>query len=61
MWKISKAQIREEIYFSPTSRVLFPDEQIGCSKGCRGTGELLYIDLHILNESKHRRKNVAMA
>ena len=61
MWKILTAQIREEIYYSQTSRGLFPDEQKGCGKGSRGTAELLYIDQHILNESKTRRKNLAMA
>ena len=30
-------------------------------KGSKGTGELLYIDQHILNESKTKRKNLAMA
>ena len=30
-------------------------------QGCGRTGELLYIDQHILNESKTRRKNIAMA
>ncbi len=48
MWKILTAQIREEIYYSLKSRGLFPDE-------------LFYIDQHILNESKNRRKNLAMA
>ena len=51
---------RELIYYSLTSRRLFPDEQKGCHKGSRGTAELLYIDQHILNESKTRRKNLAM-
>ena len=60
MWKILTAQIREEIYNSLTSRGLFPDEQKRCHKGSRGTAELLYIDQHILNESKTRRKNLAM-
>ena len=55
------AQIREKIYYSLTSRGLFSDEQKGWCKGSRGTGELLYIDQHILNESKTRRKNLAMA
>ena len=54
MWKILTTQIRE-------SRGLFPDEQKGCRKGSRGTAELLFIDQHILNESKTRRKNLAMA
>ena len=61
MWKILTAQIREKIYYSQTSRGLFPDEQKGYRKGSRGTAELLYIDQHILNESKTKRKNLAMA
>ena len=61
MWKILTAQIREEIYYSLISRGLFPNEQKGCRKGSRGTAELLYIDEHVLNESKNRRKNLAMA
>ena len=60
-WKISTAQIREEIYCSLKSRGLFPEEQKGCHKGSRGAAELLYISQHILNESKTRRKNLAMA
>ena len=61
MWKILTAQIRKAIYNSLTSRRLFPEEQKGCRKGSRGTGELLYLDKHILNESKTRQKNLAMA
>ena len=61
MWKISTAQIREEIYYSLTSRGLFPEEQKGYHNGSRGTVELLYIDQHIRNESKTRRENLAMA
>ena len=61
MWKILTAQIREKIYYSLTSRGLFPDKQKGCRKGSRGTAELLFIDQHILNVSKTRRKNLAMA
>ena len=36
------------------------EEQKECRKGSIGTGELLYIDQHILNEKKTRRKNLAM-
>ena len=61
IWKILTAQIREEIYYTLTSRGLFPDEQKGFRKGSRGTAELLYIDQHILNEGKNRRKNLVMA
>ena len=61
MLKILTAQIRKEIYYLLTNRALFPDKQKGCCKGSRGTAELLYIDQHILNESKTRRKNLVMA
>ena len=59
--KILTAQIRKKNYYSLTSCGLFPDEQKGCRKGSKGTAELLYIDQHILNESKTRRKNLAKA
>ena len=52
MRKILTAQMRKEIYYSIISR--------GYRKGSRGEAELLYIDQHILNESKNRRKNLAM-
>ena len=57
MWKIL-AQIIEEIYYSLTSCWLFPEEQKGYRKVSRGTGELLCIDQHILNERKTRQKNL---
>ena len=56
MWKILTTQIREEIYYLLSSCGLFSEEQKGCSKGSRGTTELLYIDQHILNERKTRQK-----
>ena len=56
MWKILTIKIREEIYDSLTIRGLFPEKQKGYCKGYRGTGELLYIDQHILNESKRDGK-----
>ena len=59
-WKIFTAKIRGEIYYSLTSCGFFPDEQKRCCKGSRGTTGLFYIDQHILNESKIRRKNLAM-
>ena len=61
MWEIRTAEIREKIYHSLTSRGLFPDEQKGCLKGSGGTAELIYIDQHIRNERKTRRKFLAMA
>ena len=61
LWKILTAQIMEVIYHSLTSHGLFPGEQKGCCKESRSTAELLYIDQQILNESKTRRKNLAVA
>ena len=61
MGKILTTQIREEIYDSPTSWGLFNEEQIGCRKGSRATGESLYINQHVLNESKTKRKNLSIA
>ena len=55
------AQIRKEIYYSLISRGIFPEEQKGFRKRTRVTGELLHIDQHMLNKSKTRRKNLAMA
>ena len=58
MWKILTTQKREKIYYSLTSCRLFSEEQ----KRCRsGKAELLYIDQHILNKSRTRRINQAIA
>ena len=43
MKKRLTAQMRKEIYYSLTSRRLFPEEQKRTCKGSRGTAELLYI------------------
>ena len=61
MWKMLSAQIREEIYYPLINRGLFPEEEKGCRKETRATGKLLYIYQHIINESKAKRKNLAMA
>ena len=61
MWKILTAQIREKIYYSLISCEIFPKEQKGCHKRNRDTRELLYIGQPIVNKSKTRRKNLAMA
>ena len=55
------AEISEQIYYSLISRGIFTEEQKECRKRSRGTEELLYIDQYIVNESKTRRKNLAMA
>ena len=60
MWKILTAKIGEEIYNLLTSFRLLSKEQKGCHKQSRGKGNILYIDQHILNKRKTRRKNLAM-
>ena len=57
MCKILMAQIKK-IYYSLLSRKTFPRNR---KDATRGTEELLYIAQHIVNESKMRRKNLAMA
>ena len=61
MWKILTAQIREEVYYLLVNRELFVDKQKGCQRETRRTSDLLYIDQHILKESKRRQKNGTMA
>ena len=40
--------------------VIIIEKQKGYNSGTRGRGDLLYIDQHILEETKTRRKNVTM-
>ena len=56
MCKMLTVQIREEIYSLLISCGLFPEEQKWYSEGTRGSVELRYIDQHVLNKSKARRK-----
>ena len=60
MWSILSAEVREEIVYSLVSCEQFTEEQKGYHE-TRGTGDLQYIDHHILKESKVKQKNVAMA
>ena len=59
--KIVTAQMREKIYYSLKSKLLFSEERKECHKGKRGTRDFLYIDQHTLKDSKTRRKHVTMA
>ena len=60
MWKILTAQIWGRDLWLFNKLQIVPDEQMGCHKGSRGVGELLYIDQHILNEGKKRQKNLVI-
>ena len=50
MLEILTAQINEEIYHLFVCHRLFPEQQEGCHRGTRGTGELLFIGYHIIKE-----------
>ena len=54
------AEMIANINYKLISRKIFHEEQKGCSKRSRGTEELLYIDQHILNENKTRRKKIQL-
>ena len=58
--KIQTAKIKEEIYYSLVCCELYLKEKKRCHWQTRGTGDLLYIDQHILQENKMRRKNIAI-
>ena len=40
--------------------MLLPEEQKGCRRKCKGTGDLLFIDKMILREVRVRKKNLAV-
>ena len=61
MWKILTTQNRKEIDDLLLSNGLFPEKLRGYRKEERRTGELLYINQHILKKNKTRRKNLAIA
>ena len=60
MWKLLTGVIADQIY-AHLDQELLPEEQKGCSKGSRGTNDLLYIDSAIIKEVKSRNKDLAMA
>ena len=60
-WKLLKSVIANQIYAHLDQKKLLPEEQKGCSKGSRGTNDLLYIDRAVIKEVKSRNKNLAMA
>ena len=41
--------------------MLLPEEQKGCRRKCKGTGDLFFIDKMILWEVRMRKKNLAVA
>ena len=60
-WKLLTKILSDDIYRHLEAQEILPEEQKGCRRKCKGTGDLLYIDRRILKEAKKRRKNLAMA
>ena len=46
----------ENIFYSLITHGLFPNELKGGCKGTRATNDLIYVDQHILKESKKKTK-----
>ena len=60
-WKLLTGIFSDEIYRYLEEQELLPEEQKGCRRKSKGTGDLLYIDKMIMKEVKSRRKNLSMA
>ena len=60
VWKILTSVIAEEIYYFLDASLILAEEQKGCRKRSRGTGDLLYIDRIILREAKQRKRSLVM-
>ena len=61
MWKVMTGIICDFIYTFLEENEMLPVEQKGCrSKSC-GTKDQLLIDKTILEDSKHKHRNLAMA
>ena len=60
LWKLLTGLIADQIYAYLDQEKLLLEEQKGCSKGFRGTNDLLYVDRAVIKEAKSRNKNLAM-
>ena len=56
-WKILTTQTSEGDLLFTYKPLTIPEKQKGCRKGTRGTRNILYIDQHILKNSKTRRQD----
>ncbi len=60
-WKLLTGIFSDEIYRHLERQDLLPEEQKGCQRKSKGTGDLLYIDKMLLREVKNRKKNLSVA
>ena len=61
VWKLLTSIIYQKIYFHLYNNNLFPVEQKGCLRQCRGTKDQLLIDKLVMCDAKKKRKNLCMA
>ena len=59
-WKLLTGIIADEIYVFLENEGLLPEEQKGCRRKSKGTGDQLHIHEMLLQEVKQRKKNLAM-
>ena len=59
-WKLLTGIFYDEIYRHLEGQDLLPEEQKGCRRKSKGTGDLLFIDRIILKEVKSRKKHLSM-
>ena len=60
VWKLLTGILEDEIYDYLEKRMLLPEEQKGCRRKCKRTGDLLFIDKMILHEERMRKKKLAV-
>ena len=62
VWKLLTDEIlADEIYDYLEKKMLLPEEQKGCRRKSKGSGDLLSIDKMTLWEVRMRKKNLAVA
>ena len=59
-WKLLTGTIADEIYGFLENEGILLEEQKGCRRKSKGTGDQLYIDQMLLQEVNRRKKNLAM-
>ena len=59
-WKLLTGTIVDEIYCFLENKRILPEEQKGCRRKSKGTGDQLYMDNMLLQEVKRKKKNSAM-
>ena len=59
--KLLTGILADEIYDYLETKMLLSEQQKGCRRKCKGTGDILFIDKMILQEVRMRKKNLAVA